>query len=125
MSLQVQLVGLICHVPSLSCWCRARHVEGAGPLSLSATIISTLQSECPVKLTVLAKFPAPPYLLAMSKPMLAGIIGISGFLLYVAAVIILADHVLGTHWTLEFIYFALAGIVWVWPAKALIIWAAR
>ena len=61
----------------------------------------------------------------MSKPMLAGIIGILGFLLYVAAVIMLADHVLGTHWTLEVVYFALAGIVWVWPAKALIIWAAR
>jgi hypothetical protein len=74
---------------------------------------------------VLAKFTARPYLRAMSKPMLAGIIGVIGFLLYVAVVIILADHVLGTHWTLEFIYFALAGIVWVWPAKALIIWAAR
>ena len=42
-----------------------------------------------------------------------------------AAVIMLADYVLGTHWTVEFVYFALAGIVWVWPAKALIIWAAR
>ena len=61
----------------------------------------------------------------MSKPMLAGITGILGFLLYVAAVIMLADYVLGTHWTVEFVYFALAGIVWVWPAKALIIWAAR
>jgi hypothetical protein len=76
-------------------------------------------------LTLVANFPAHSYLLAMSKPTLAGIIGIIGFLVYVAAVIILADHVLGTHWTLEFIYFALAGIVWVWPAKALIIWAAR
>ena len=57
--------------------------------------------------------------------MLAGIIGIIGFLLYVAGVILLADHVLGTHWTLEFVYFALAGIAWVWPARALIIWAAR
>jgi hypothetical protein len=74
---------------------------------------------------VLAKFPALPYLRFMSKPMLAGIIGIIGFLVYVAAIIILADHVLGTHWTVEFVYFALAGIVWVWPAKALIIWAAR
>lgn len=73
----------------------------------------------------MANFPAHSYLRAMSKPTLAGIIGIIGFLVYVAAVIILADHVLGTHWTLEFIYFALAGIVWVWPAKALIIWAAR
>lgn len=94
-------------------------------LSLSDLIIFTLHFECPVKLTVLAKFPALPYLRAMSKPMLAGTIGIIGFLLYVAVIIILADHVLGTHWTLEFAYFALAGIVWVWPAKALIIWAAR
>jgi hypothetical protein len=61
----------------------------------------------------------------MSKPMLAGIIGIIGFLLYVAAVIIFSDHVLGTHWTVEFVYFALAGILWVWPAKALIIWGAK
>jgi hypothetical protein len=74
---------------------------------------------------VLAKFLSRAYLRAMSKPMLAGLIGIIGFLLYVAVVIILADHVLGTHWTVEFVYFALAGIVWVWPAKALIIWAAR
>ncbi len=74
---------------------------------------------------MLAKFLPRAYLRAMSKPMLAGIIGIIGFLLYVAVVIILADHVLGTHWTVEFVYFALAGIVWVWPAKALIIWAAR
>jgi hypothetical protein len=71
------------------------------------------------------KISACPHLRAMSKPMLAGLIGTIGFLLYVAVVIILADHVLGTHWILEFVYFALAGIVWVWPAKALIIWAAR
>ena len=73
---------------------------------------------------MVAKFPPKPYLGVMSKPMLASIIGIFGFLLYVAGVILLADHVLGTHWTVEFVYFALAGIVWVWPARALIIWAA-
>jgi Protein of unknown function (DUF2842) len=72
-----------------------------------------------------ANFPPKPYLGAMSKSMLASIIGIIGFLLYVAGVILLADHVLGTHWTLEFVYFALAGIAWVLPARALIIWAAR
>ena len=97
----------------------------AGLLSLSCLILSMLHFKCPVKLTALAKFLPRPYLRAMSKPMLAGLLGVIGFLLYVAVVIILADHVLGTHWTLEFIYFALAGIVWVWPAKALIIWAAR
>ena len=84
-----------------------------------------LHFKCPVKLTALAKFLPRPYLRAMSKPMLAGLLGVIGFLLYVAVGIILADQVLGTHWTLEFIYFALAGIIWVWPAKALIIWAAR
>ncbi len=74
---------------------------------------------------MLANFLLRPYLRRMSRPMLAGIIGITGFLIYVAVVIILADHVLGTHWTVEFVFFALAGIVWVWPAKALIIWGAR
>ena len=73
----------------------------------------------------MANFPPTPYLGSMSKSMLASIIGIVGFLLYVAGVILLADHVLGTHWTLEVIYFALAGIAWVWPARALIVWAAR
>ncbi len=61
----------------------------------------------------------------MSKPLIALIIGLCGFALYVAAAISLADYVLGTHWLLEFGYFALAGVAWVWPARALMFWSAR
>ncbi|HEY4252232.1 MAG TPA: DUF2842 domain-containing protein [Roseomonas sp.] len=61
----------------------------------------------------------------MSRIAIASIAGILGFLLYVAAVLILADLVLHLHWTLQIAFFALAGIVWAWPAKWLMFWAAR
>lgn len=61
----------------------------------------------------------------MSRIAIASIAGILGFLLYVAAVLILADLVLQAHWTLQIPYFALAGILWAWPAKWLMFWAAR
>ena len=55
----------------------------------------------------------------------ASIGGVLGFLLYVAAVMVVADHVLGWHWLLQVPFFAAAGIAWVWPAKWLMIWAAN
>lgn len=61
----------------------------------------------------------------MSRTPVAAILGILGFLAYVALVLVLSDHVWGLHWTLEFLFFAVAGIVWVWPAKWLIVWAMR
>jgi hypothetical protein len=33
--------------------------------------------------------------------------------------------VLALHWLAEFVFFAVAGIAWVWPAKWLIAWAVR
>ena len=51
--------------------------------------------------------------------------GIGGFLLYVGAVVALADWVRQTHWTIELVYFLVAGTIWAWPAKALMFWAAR
>ncbi|WP_198371343.1 DUF2842 domain-containing protein [Roseomonas rosulenta] len=61
----------------------------------------------------------------MSRSALATIVGIVGFLAYVVVVLLLADHVRALHWTLEFLFFAVAGIAWVWPAKRLIAWAVR
>ena len=61
----------------------------------------------------------------MSRASAATLIGILGFAAYVVAIMLLADFVLGTHWVLEFIFFAIAGIVWVWPAKWLMFWGAR
>ncbi|MBB5690552.1 DUF2842 domain-containing protein [Roseomonas alkaliterrae] len=61
----------------------------------------------------------------MSRRSIALLAGTGGFLAYVVLVLLLADHVLGLHWTLEFLFFAVAGIAWVWPAKWLIAWALR
>jgi hypothetical protein len=61
----------------------------------------------------------------MSRPALAAIAGIAGFIAYVVVVLMLADHVRALHWTVEALFFAVAGIAWVWPAKRLMTWAVR
>lgn len=61
----------------------------------------------------------------MSRPAIATLTGIAGFLAYVVLVLLLADHVRALHWTIELLFFAVAGIAWVWPAKRLMIWAVR
>lgn len=53
--------------------------------------------------------------------MLIGLVGIAG---YVVLVLVLGDYALQWHWSLQLLYFGVAGIVWVWPAKWLIYWAA-
>ncbi|WP_203072692.1 DUF2842 domain-containing protein [Falsiroseomonas ponticola] len=60
----------------------------------------------------------------MSRITIALLVGLTGFALYVMAVVALADHVLPLHWTLQFVYFTVAGIAWAWPAKRLMFWAA-
>jgi hypothetical protein len=61
----------------------------------------------------------------MSRPALATLAGLAGFLAYVVVVLLLADHVRSLHWTAELVFFAVAGIAWVWPAKRLMAWAVR
>jgi hypothetical protein len=60
----------------------------------------------------------------MSRSAFAFLIGVVGFVLYILAVVALGDHVVTAHWTLQLIYYVVAGIVWVWPAKWLIVWGA-
>jgi len=60
----------------------------------------------------------------MSRPLLAFLIGIVGFVFYILAVVALGDHVVLAHWTLQLVYYVVAGIIWVWPAKWLILWGA-
>lgn len=55
---------------------------------------------------------------------LALLIGLIGFVLYVGGAVALADQVRGLHWAIEALYFALAGVLWVLPARALLLWAA-
>jgi hypothetical protein len=60
----------------------------------------------------------------MSRPATASLIGILGFLAYVALVMVASDWVIGTHWVAELLFFAAAGVVWVWPARRLMFWGA-
>ena len=59
----------------------------------------------------------------MSRSTTALLIGLLGFAGYVVVVMILGDWVFGMHWAVQFLYFAVAGILWVWPAKRLIYWS--
>jgi membrane protein implicated in regulation of membrane protease activity len=61
----------------------------------------------------------------MPRPLLALLIGLAGFALYVAVVVVIADWVLPLHWLVQLAYFAVAGVAWVWPARALMFWGAR
>ena len=63
--------------------------------------------------------------LGMSRTAIAVPLGLLGFLLYIGAVVVLADHVLPLHWVVQTAYFILVGIAWAWPAQRLIYWAAR
>jgi hypothetical protein len=61
----------------------------------------------------------------MSRPLIAALAGCFGFLAYVAVVVAAADWVLQWHWLIQLAYFTAAGLVWVKPARALMVWAAR
>ncbi|MGX9966758.1 DUF2842 domain-containing protein [Roseomonas sp. F4] len=61
----------------------------------------------------------------MSRITIALLGGLLGFVLYVMAVVALADHVLAAHWLLQLVYFVIVGMAWAWPAKWLMFWAAR
>jgi hypothetical protein len=67
----------------------------------------------------------PGHIGGMSRQVFALLLGLFGFALYLGAAIVLADQVLGRHWTLELAYFLVAGLAWAWPARALMLWAAR
>jgi hypothetical protein len=54
----------------------------------------------------------------------AVVAGLLGFLLYVAAVVALADQ-MPRHWAVQVLYFVVAGSAWVVPARWLMLWAAR
>ena len=61
----------------------------------------------------------------MSRIPFAVLVFLLAFMAYVAAAVVLADHVLVLHWTVQALYFVLVGVAWAWPARALMFWAAR
>jgi hypothetical protein len=61
----------------------------------------------------------------MSRSSLAFLIGLIGFIAYIGAAVALGDVVVHRHWLLQLAYYLVAGIVWVFPAKWLIVWAVK
>jgi len=61
----------------------------------------------------------------MPRVLIASCAGLAGFVLYVAAVVTLADPVARLHWSVQALYFLVAGLLWTIPARWLMYWAAR
>ncbi len=61
----------------------------------------------------------------MTRSRLATIAGLIFVTVYFAAVLILADALSPMHWAVQFAYFVVAGIAWVWPVLLLIKWAVK
>ena len=60
----------------------------------------------------------------MPRILIAVVVFLLGFALYVMAAVALADHV-RSPWPLQFAYFVVAGTLWVLPTRWLMLWAAR
>jgi hypothetical protein len=61
----------------------------------------------------------------MPRVLIATLVGLVGFVLYVAAAVTLADPVERLHWSVQALYFLAAGLLWTIPARWLMYWAAR
>jgi Protein of unknown function (DUF2842) len=57
------------------------------------------------------------------RTLVAAVIGLLGFVLYVMAAVALADRV-PAFWPVQALYFVAAGTLWVVPARWLMLWAA-
>ena len=58
----------------------------------------------------------------MSRPFAAAVMGVAFIAVYIAAAITLPD-VLPQHWVVQALYFLVAGVVWVFPIRWLMLWS--
>lgn len=58
----------------------------------------------------------------MSRPTAATLMGIAFVIAYIAAAVTLADR-LPSHWVVTAVYFLVAGVVWVFPVRWLMLWS--
>jgi len=61
----------------------------------------------------------------MARILIAAVVGIVGFIAYVVGAVTLADHLSPMHWAVQALFFLVAGILWVLPARSLMYWAVR
>lgn len=64
------------------------------------------------------------HLRAMSRPMIAFLVGTVGFIAYVMIVTALADPLVEAHWLVHLLFYTVAGVAWVFPAVRLMRWGA-
>ena len=50
--------------------------------------------------------------------------GLVGVVAYIAAAVVVADHVLGAHWAIQAVFYLIAGSLWVLPIRWLMYWGA-
>ena len=55
---------------------------------------------------------------------IAAVVGVCGFVAYVALAVVAADRVLTAHWAVQGAFFLVAGSAWVMPARWLMYWGA-
>jgi len=60
----------------------------------------------------------------MSRPPAAALMGIVFVIAYVAAAVTLVDWLPG-HWAVQAVYFLVAGVVWVFPVRWLMLWSVH
>ena len=61
----------------------------------------------------------------MTRSRLATLAGLIFVAVYFAVVLMLADALSPMQWAVQFAYFVVAGIAWVWPVLLLIKWAVK
>ena len=60
----------------------------------------------------------------MSRPFAAALMGVVFIIAYIAAAITVPD-VLPRQWAVQAVYFLVAGVVWVFPVRWLMLWSVH
>jgi hypothetical protein len=55
---------------------------------------------------------------------IAVVVGLLGFLVYLAVAVAIGDRVVQLHWAIQAAYYLVAGSLWVLPIRWLMYWAA-
>jgi hypothetical protein len=63
--------------------------------------------------------------MAISRVPVASLGGVLFLAAWIAAATVLADHVFALNFAVQFLYFAVAGFVWVFPIRWLMLWSVH
>ncbi len=77
------------------------------------------------RLGAIAATGGPGYAAVMSRATIATLAGLVFIVVYMVAATTLPDLVPRLHWTLEALYWCVAGIVWVFPVCWLMLWSVH